>query len=228
MMLKKPKYNCFLMLCTAAFFGSCGNSGSEKNTFRSAIPFYNTADLTPNWVSADSESLMHRIAPFRFVNQEGKPFGISELKGHFSVVNFFFTTCHSICPKMTRNLLPLQDSLSGNSDIQFVSMSVAPWEDSVAALKGYEMQHHIKGNFWHLLTGNQAQIYQIARTSFFAEEGEGLSKDSTEFLHTEHVMLIDKNLHIRGVYNGTVKLDLLNLMHDIRVLKQEEKVRSRR
>jgi protein SCO1/2 len=74
---------------------------------------------------------------------------------------------------------------------------------------------------WHFLTGDRASIYKLARQSYFAEENIGFSKDSTEFLHTEHVILVDKAKRIRGIYNGTLRLEMQHLVEDIKSLQSE-------
>ncbi len=86
-------------------------------------------------------------------------------------------------------------------------------------LKSYEKLYDINSKIWHLLTGDKSKIYNLARKSYFAEEELGLNKSSNEFLHTEMVFLIDKNSHIRGVYNGTLKLEIKRLLEDITILK---------
>jgi protein SCO1 len=86
----------------------------------------------------------------------------------------------------------------------------------------YKKGNDITNKNWHFLTGNKADIYQLARQSYFAEEEIGYNKDSTEFLHTEHFILVDKKKRIRGIYNGTLALEMQQLITDIRVLRDEK------
>lgn len=123
---------------------------------------------------------------------------------------------------MNNNLLILQNTFKNDRSIQIVSHSVTPWKDSVPVLKKYGEDLGIDGSQWHLLTGKTEEIYTLARQSYFAEEEPGYNRDSTEFLHTEHVLLIDKSGHIRGVYNGTLQLEMDRLREDIGLLKEEE------
>lgn len=83
-------------------------------------------------------------------------------------------------------------------------------------------KYRINGKKWHLLTGSKNEIYKLARQSYFAEEEPGFNKDSSEFLHTEHTLLIDKKGRIRGIYNATLELEIQQLKEDIYVLKEEE------
>jgi protein SCO1/2 len=119
---------------------------------------------------------------------------------------------------MTENLQAVSNSCK---DVVLLSYTVTPWIDSVAKLKKYTIAKNITNPNWHFLTGSQSAIYNLARTSYFAEEDIGFTKDSTEFLHTEHIILVDKNKRIRGIYNGTLKLEIEQLIKDIARLKSE-------
>ncbi|RZK76163.1 MAG: SCO family protein, partial [Pedobacter sp.] len=133
-----------------------------------------------------------------------------------------FTGCGSICPGMTQNLKSVSDTLAGRTDVVFLSYSVTPWIDNPCALKKYKNRFDITDRNWHFLTGTKSDIYTLARTSYFAEEDLGFTKDSTEFLHTEHFILVDKHKRIRGIYNGTLRLEMQQLTADILALAAKE------
>ncbi len=122
---------------------------------------------------------------------------------------------------MTQNLKKASEYFEKDSAVVFLSFSVTPWIDDVPTLKTYKAHNDITNPNWHFLTGGQGEIYRLARTSYFAEEDLGFTKDSTEFLHTEHILLIDKTKRIRGIYNGTLKLDIEHLIKDIETLSEE-------
>ena len=107
-------------------------------------------------------------------------------------------------------------------DVVMLSYSVTPWIDSVPKLKSYTQDYEITKREWHFLTGKTSDIYTLARKSYFAEEDLGFTKDSTDFLHTEHVLLIDQALKIRGVYNGTLPLEITQLAKDIELLLEKK------
>ena len=196
--------------------------GCKENQNQDSLPYYTTPDFTPRW-QADLDKpvkKLHRIAPFKFTNQLGQKVANQDLAGKIYVANFFFTTCPSICPKMTTNLFAVQEAFAKDQAIKLVSYSVMPWFDSVSMLKKYAAKNHVDSEKWHLLTGEKEKIYEIARQSYFAEKGIGLTKSSNEFLHTENVFLIDGEGHIRGVYNGTLPLEMKRLIEDIKILKQ--------
>lgn len=204
-----------VILFILPFISGCsGNKISE-------LPYYNTPDFTPVWVSNDEAESIHRISDFSFTDQDGKQISGDEFKGKIHVANFFFTTCPGICPSMTKNLMKIQKEFSNSDDIKLVSYSVMPWIDSTVLLKNYEKTFDIKNGMWYLLTGSTSDIYELARRSYFAEERAGYNSDSSEFLHTEHVLLVDKKGHLRGIYNGTLPLDAERMIEDIKILIKE-------
>ena len=103
-----------------------------------------------------------------------------------------------------------------------LSHSVTPEKDSVPVLKRYAEEHNAIAGRWAFVTGDKMAIYKIARTAYFADEDMGWQQDSTTFLHTENVLLIDGRHHIRGVYKGTIPSEIDNLITDIKKLEQED------
>ncbi|MEC7753553.1 MAG: SCO family protein [Bacteroidota bacterium] len=190
---------------------------SPKKT--EGLPFFNSASFSPEWISSNGEAFgqIHTIAPFQFIDQNGVLFGSEQLKGTPYVADFFFTLCPSICPKMTSNLAEIQNSFEA-SEVQLVSFSAMPWADSVTVLRDYAEARAIDDKQWHLLTGDTGAIYTLARKSFFAEKEMGLNKNSNEFLHTENFILVDGSGRIRGVYNGTLSLEMKRLKEDLQTL----------
>ena len=122
---------------------------------------------------------------------------------------------------MTSNFKIVGDRFKNDEDVVLLSYSVTPWIDKPFVLKKYMNKNGIKNANWHFLTGDRSSIYKLARQSYFAEENIGFSKDSSQFLHTEHVILVDKTNRIRGVYNGTLSLEMHHLIEDIRSLQEE-------
>jgi len=189
-----------------------------------SLPYYNTPDFTPTFTSRDEEvreQVPHRIANFSFTNQRNEKVSEKTIEDKIHVANFIFTTCGVVCPIMTNNMQLVSNAFEKDANVVILSYSVTPWIDDVARLQEYANLEQINNPNWHLLTGSKSSIYQLARQSYFAEEDLGYTKDSTEFLHTEHVLLIDRNKRIRGIYNGTLKLEMKQLIADIRRLKEE-------
>ncbi|MEP6675774.1 MAG: SCO family protein [Ferruginibacter sp.] len=214
---KRQIINCSIVLL---FFSACE---SKHTDIVQSLPYYNTADFTALWPAEDHLSIdsIHTIQAFSFTDQDNQTISNQSLQGKIYVVNFFFTSCGGICPKMIDNMKTVADTFKENGNIIFLSHSVTPEKDSVAVLKRYAELHDIKSSQWHLLTGSSTAINTIARRSYFIEKLPGLSEDSTEFLHTENMVLVDRKGHIRGLYKGTLAVDATRLIEDINILLKE-------
>lgn len=212
------KINTGFILFALISFASCKMKHTDER-----LPFYNTADFTAEWINTDDAQYksIHTIDSFSLLDQSGHVYTADSLKDKIYTANFFFTNCPSICPKMMYNLKSLQDSFLTNDDIRMVSFSVMPRVDSVKKLNAYGENMSIDPHKWHLLTGDEERINILGRQSFFAEKKPGLQKDSTEFLHTEALLLIDRHARIRGVYNATIAADIGRVAADIRILLKE-------
>jgi protein SCO1/2 len=200
-------------------------AGCTAVTKERPLPYFNTPDFTPVFLSSAQErntTITHTIASFSFDDQDGNKITNDAVNGKIHVANFIFTSCGSICPKMTGGMNKVSEAFAKDAGIVLLSFSVTPWIDTKDVLKRYKENHNISNPNWHFLTGEKAAIYQLARQSYFAEEDLGYTKDSSEFLHTEHFILVDKSQRIRGIYNGTLDLDMQNLIKDIQTLKKEE------
>ncbi len=209
----------FLLLSSILFF-SC----KEKNKDSIDMPFYNSAEFDPIFIKDKSQvpkKITHTIDNFSFLNQDSVAINESIIENKIHVANFIFTSCGSICPVMTSNFKIVGNSFKNDNEVVLLSFSVTPWIDRPYVLKNYKTKNGITNANWHFLTGDRAIIYKLARQSYFAEENIGFSKDSTEFLHTEHVILVDKTKRIRGIYNGTLSLEMKHLVEDIRSLQEE-------
>ncbi len=192
-------------------------------TNNTSIPFYNSPDFTPYFLSNGEveEIISHKISDFSFINQNEKTITNKEIEGKIHIANFMFTSCTSICPDMTGNMKLIEKAFSNDPRVVILSYSVTPWIDTPDKLADYVEFNDIKTNNWHFLTGSKNEIYSLARESYFAEETMGFSKDSTDFLHTEYFILVDRDKRIRGIYNGTLMLEALQVVEDISALLDE-------
>jgi len=196
----------------------------QKNNSRvEALPYYNEASFTPHWIKTGShtEKEFHKIPDFKLINQLGKKITQNTFENKIYVTNFFFTTCPGICPKMTNNMFTIQEAFKTNHDVLLLSHSVTPNRDSVAVLKNYAENRGVQHHKWHLVTGNRKEIYHLGKHAYFIEEDLGEKKEEEDFLHTENFVLIDKNKHIRGIYNGLNKTSVNQLIQDIYTLLLE-------
>lgn len=171
-------------------------------------------------VIINGQKKQHTITAFKLINQDGILKGTEDWNRKIVVADFFFTHCPVICPKMTANLKRVQQSFSGD-DILINSFSIDPQRDSAVQLKKYAEKFKINAANWQLLTGDKKDIYKLARNSFMivATDGDGGPDD---FIHSEKLVLIDKQKRIRGYYDGTSEKETDQLIYDIKKLKNEK------
>ncbi len=190
----------------------------------SSMPFINKPDFTPEWIAVEDSTYarIHTIPPFSFIDQNGETVTEKTVAGKIYVADFFFTRCVSICPKMTANLLKVQEHFTNDPDVMILSHSVTPDMDSVPVLHKYAQDRGVVNNGkWRMLTGKQEDIYQLAKKEYYAGDTIGYYQTGNEFLHTENFILVDRKRRIRGVYNGTLEIEIERLIQDIETLKSE-------
>lgn len=171
-----------------------------------------------------TDTLFHSVPDFQLTNQNGKTVRGNSFKGKVFVADFFFTRCPGICKRMSSQMTRVQERFLNNPDVQIVSFSVDPKNDTVAALRAYADLYDVQSEKWQLLTGDKAQIYKLAKYGYFvtAKEQDTSAVDlEDQFVHTDKFVLIDKEGHIRGYYNGTNRKDVDRLTTEIDILLQE-------
>ena len=162
----------------------------------------------------------HKIADFELYNQNGDTITQDFYEGKIYVADFFFTTCISICPIMTDNMLKIQDQIKDDPEVFLLSHTVIPRTDTVAQLKRYALEKGVMDSKWNLVTGDKKQIYDLARKSYLASKSNG-DGGPYDMIHTENFVLVDKEKRIRGFYDGTQSKAIADLMSDIKILKSE-------
>ena len=167
-----------------------------------------------------TDTIYHTVQPFSFINQFNDSVNKKTIANKIYVADFFFATCQSICPKMSSQLVHVQDAFKNDKDVLILSHTVNPLHDTVEVLNGYSQSYGAIKNKWHFLTGNKKEIYDMARYSYLvnALEEDGSAEG---FLHSELFILVDKQKRIRGFYDGTDSVAVVKLISDIKLLKQE-------
>ncbi|RKN82551.1 SCO family protein [Ulvibacterium marinum] len=160
----------------------------------------------------------HTIADFSLTNQNGKTVTQADYRDKIYVADFFFTTCPTICPIMTKNMAAIQEEIKDDDEILLLSHSVTPKIDSVAQLKKYALEKGVMDKKWNLVTGDKEQIYELARKSYLAVKTDG-DGGPFDMIHTENFILVDKERRIRGFYDGTDSEEMDKLLSDLKVLK---------
>ena len=181
---------------------------------------YNPAQFQSQLVDSSIQhvSKYHTIADFELTNQNGETITQTNYKDKIYVADFFFTTCPTICPVMTKNMGTLQDYFLDDNEVMLLSHSVTPKIDSVPQLKKYALEKGVNDQKWNLVTGSKKHIYELARKSYFAVQTNG-NGDEYDMIHTENFILIDKKRRIRGTYDGTKPEEIERLIDDIENLK---------
>jgi len=186
---------------------------------KKTLPIYNPSMVNPELVDSTIQyiSKYHTIADFSFTNQNGKPITQKDYEGKIYVADFFFTTCGSICPKMTTNLVEVQKAFVNNPKVMLLSHTVFPETDSVSVLKKYAQKNGVIDSKWNLVTGDKKQIYTMARKSYLAVK-LGKPEELYDMVHTENFVLVDAKRRVRGFYDGTKKEEIERLIEDINFL----------
>lgn len=168
--------------------------------------------LGPKTNDASGNKVEHRILDFELQNQMGTSVSLDAAEDKVVVAGFFFASCPTICPKMTKSLKRVQQEFAKDEVVIFYH-SVDPKRDSIEVLSRYGERYGIDPINWHLLTGDKRQIYLLARNSYFvtAIEGDG---GPTDFIHSELLVLVDSRGRIRGYYDGTDKESVDGLLED--------------
>jgi protein SCO1/2 len=199
---------------------SCQSTDKKKKV----LPFIGNFDVEYKLVDGKevTDTLYPTVPYFYFRNQDSVLKKSTDYKGKVWIADFFFTSCPTICPKMTKNLRFLNNNLKDlASDIQFMSFSINPDFDTPSQLKRYKEHYQINSKNWDFLTGNEDETHRLGIENFqiFAgrdDEAEG------GFAHSGAFTLVDKEGFVRGVYLGTDIKQVKQLEQDVRLLLKEE------
>ena len=190
---------------------------------KKTLPIYTPAMVNPELVDTTIQHVAnkHRIADFAFINQNGKTITQNDYNHKIYVADFFFTSCQTICPMMTKNMSWLQDKIKDYPDVMLLSHSVTPEMDSVPVLKKYALKQGALDTKWNLVTGDKKEIYYIARKSYLAVK-TGRPEEMYDMVHTENFVLVDQQKRVRGFYDGTKIEEVEKLLEDIQFLRKTE------
>lgn len=215
------------------FLQSCETNLSEGNRDASlthfdtprddSLPYYRGKDLEPFWkLNLDSPVDARRVDAFSFIDQNDRRVTQEIFHSKITVVSFFFSKCHGICPNIVRNLRHVQEVYGKDPKIQIVSFSVTPDLDSPEELRKFAGERGILSEKWTLLTGDREKIFHLGRNTFQADTDAASDKLSEkDFVHSERIFLIDSNLRFRGIYNGNRADSVETMIQDIKVLEKK-------
>jgi len=215
----------FLAIMLAIFLPIVGymlvDHYSKKDIQMPPRYFYDSVHVADKNGNAVNDTVWHHVENMEFTNQFGKKVSFKDLKGKIIVLDFFFTRCPSICPRLAKAMKRLQNSFTNNDSIvQFVSISIDPIHDSVPELRKWAEKFNVDPDSWWVLTGNRDSIYHFAINEMKANIAD-VTVD-TSFVHTENFFLLDKERIIRGWYNGLDSVAQKRLVQDIPLLMLEK------
>ncbi len=196
------------------FLSSCKNNDK--------LPILGYKETKTEWKDgkAQIDTIYHTIPAFSFVNQDNKTVTEADFKDKIYVVDFFFTSCPTICPKMKQQLLRVYEKFEKNDNILILSHSIDTKNDTVAILKDYATRLQVKSPKWQFVTGKKENIYQMAQKYLAAAQED---KDAEGgYTHSGYLALIDKQKRIRGLYDGTKPESVDKLLVDIEILANEK------
>lgn len=181
------------------------------------LPFYGEKKIAAN----GKDTIYHSIPPFKFVNQDGDTITDKMLEGKIYIADYFSTTCKKGCQKLTTELLRLQEKFSyTKATVKIVSFTANPEEDSVPVLKAYSKLVHADSKMWNFVTGDKKQLIDLAHNGYSLNTLGG-NDGTDEFMHSKFFILVDKEKHIRGIFDGTNIQQTNNLLDAIKVLIAE-------
>ena len=176
--------------------------------------------LGPKQLNAKGDTVYHQIPSFRFLNQDSVFVSEKDVEGKVYVADFFFTTCPTICPKMKTQMLRIYERYKDRDEVRIISHSIDPDFDTPNVLKEYAARLQVKAPKWNLLTGDKAAIYQLGQKSYMVSAQED-PNEAGGFVHSGAFILVDKNRHVRGIYDGTVEAEVNHLLEDMEILLKE-------
>ncbi|MHA8051600.1 SCO family protein [Aquirufa sp. ROCK-SH2] len=180
----------------------------------------------PRWNESKMDTVFQTIPPFSLTDQNGNIFSSNLLKDNIYVANFFFTRCTTICPKLNSQINRVADAFTNDPKIQFISISVDPKFDQPEILKAYSTKFDTSNKNWHFLTGEKKEVYPLILKGFHvpladaSEYDQAIKNPDETFIHSERLVLIDKEGVIRGFYDGTDRKEVDRLIMEMKVLQK--------
>ena len=213
------------------------NKDISRQESRSDFVEDTKVSTSENLVYIENNGVKRKVPPFSFTNQDGKIITNQDYEGKVYVVEFFFTTCPTICPKMNANLVQIQNTFKEFENFGVASFTINPNYDTPEVLKNYAEHYKVTNPNWHLLTGSQEEIYKLANEGFYIYTAENKDVEGG-FEHSGNFALIDKDGFIRSrmdkfgnpiiYYRGTVseaeKIDDDGVKEEISTLKEDIKI----
>jgi len=201
------------LICAALVVLLTGACGSESSSEKEFVPL-GRKEFVGN------DTVYHTVADFRFVDQDSNVVTNETFNDKIYVTDFFFTTCPTICPIMKTQMLRVYEAYRDDPEVGILSHTIDPVHDSVAVLHEFAKNLGVKGDQWRFVTGEKEKIYEIAQKSYMVTAAEDKSEPGG-YIHNGAFLLVDKERHIVGIYDGTKPDQVDELIRDIDRLKMK-------
>lgn len=169
--------------------------------------------------------VISEVPEFELINQDGEPFGSTELSGHVYITSFFFTTCPSICPQITTAMASVQEELGADTDIKLVSISVDPATDTPERIREYGVEYGADFDRWTFLTGPRETIVSIALDGFLSAVGTPTETEPgvMDITHAGRLFIVDGKGRVRGTGYSADESGVDEVLHRAHhVLREQE------
>ena len=188
------------------------------------LPYLGEPDVVNKVIDGKEkeEKIYPTIPDFSFTNQDKQTVTQADFKNKVYVADFFFVTCPTICPIMKKNMLTVYKEFKDNPDVKILSHTIDPEHDNPDVLKQYATDLGVAGTMWQFVTGDREKIYDIGQKHYMVSAMED-SSQAGGYIHSGAFVLIDKERHIRGMYDGTTEEGTKKLMRDMKILLEEYK-----
>ena len=210
------------------------NCGEEAPPFRpdlsylgsvkkGKLPYFRSENMDPDWDKDKNPEELKRFLSIDLTDSGGNSVSEKNLEGKFTIVSFFYTTCRGICPLITSHLKGLSPELERSSDFQMLSISIDPQTDSVSKIAKYKKDQSISNSNWIFVTGDKDKIYELARRSFNADTRLTSIEGAFDFVHSENIYLLDRDLYVRAIFQGKTKNSIPIILKNLEVLREESR-----
>ncbi len=215
----KPLILAYFLLLSTLFLTACN---TDQNSAISKLPFLGEVNYVEKTVDGNIiiDTVFHQVRDFRFVNQDSALITPQTFANKIYVTDFFFTSCPTICPVMKKQMLRVYEAFEDNDQVAFLSHTIDPEYDTIPLLYEYAHRLGVKSDKWHFVTGEKDSIYQTALKSYMVTADQD-EQAPGGFIHSGAFILVDKDRHVRGIYDGTKPDEVDKMMDDMQRLLQE-------
>jgi protein SCO1/2 len=224
----RAKINFYLFVFVLSTCVIACTSSTENANSSATLPYLGRHDYVEKTVNEQTvvDTLYHKVADFQFVDQDSSIITPSTFEDKIYVTDFFFTSCPTICPVMKTQMLRVYEAYKDIDEVALLSHTIDPQYDTVALLHDYAERLGVSSDKWHFVTGEKDKIYEMGLKSYMVTAMED-EEEPGGFIHSGAFILVDKEKHIRGMYDGTQPDQVDLLIKDIKKLLEEDHKQKR-